>query len=570
MGNKKKRHFQGILCGMLCSAMIATSLIVPDMTAYASPADEMLSAETADNGGQNGEDLKIEGEGLKETPGDEDDSKNEGNVIEDGSDGDSDGSGDGGSGNGTGDGSEDDGNKGDGSDSDFGDDKNKDEVDNEDDVDNKNDNDTDDGVDVKDGLELDKEETESELMSVWSARAVTASNGSLQNGDFEEADEDNQYTPAVWSAAYDNNGTYYEYKTSGGNSDCYVESKWNDDSETTFSISQVIENFPEGNYTLSVDIQGNYEENTVYAKVEKVTKSGEEYAASGDPLLSESLGSNSAWTWNKTFTSQKITVPADAGAIRVSFEGTLGNGKQIKLDNVKLEEAPDVTEKMFYFHYAPGEGETAPLSLGVELWSNTGGSITTSIADKVGDYFVMSPVEGYVDWYQIPLAVVDEVTGDGSKAGINIYKEPSSGTADRIAQFDGWNNKSIYELLLADDTKACAVKNGKGYVDNGTDKLAAAIMRNITFHVYSEGDTPCLQMSGDGLVTAALSRVDEESEGRVPLTPAAENIDGNVGYELERRKYELVFDHFFCARHTNIWREHNRRKNMQSVLWQHI
>ncbi|MCX4340444.1 MAG: glycosyl hydrolase 53 family protein [Lachnospiraceae bacterium] len=386
------------------------------------------------------------------------------------------------------------------------------------------------------------------LMATNAARAVQAANGALENGDFETADESNQYTPAVWSVAYDDSATYYEYKSSGGNPDKYVESKWNADDTTAFSLSQIIENFPEGNYTLEVDINGDYEENTVYAKIEKVTKNADDdYTAEGETLLNESLGASSAWTWN-TFTSSKITVPADAGAIRVSFEGTLAAGKQIKLDNVKLEEAPDVTEKMFYFHSAPDEGETDSFELGVELWGDE--KISTSATEKVSwneQYYKMQPVEGYADWYQIPLAITDVIADNASGAGFNIHKKPASGEVEKKAGFSGYpdNNENIYAMLLAEDTKACAVKNWKGYVNNATDKLATAIMRNITFHVYSESGIPYLQMNGDGLVAPTLSMVNEETGGLEALTPVAENVDGQTGYELKKEEgtdwYEITF-----------------------------
>ena len=562
MGKQRKWRMKKILCGILCSAMVATSVIVPDMAAYAAQTDEIQTVEPGDDGSQ---DINNGGSDSNAGTGGGSDSNAGAGGGSDSNGGTGDGSGsnagigDGsGSNGGTGNGSGSNGNTGDGPGSNAGmgdgsgseDDGNTDDgADDKDETDKgvvtDKDDDKDDEKDSADE-ELDEKKTESKLMSILSARAVTASSGSLQNGDFETADESNQYTPAAWSAAWDDNATYYVYKTSGGNSGGYVESKWNEDDSvtTTFSLSQVIESFSGGNYTLSVDINGDYDTDTVYVKVEKVTQNGDEYTASGDPLLEESLGSSSAWAWN-TFTSAKFTVPEDAGTIRVSFEGTLGSSKQIKLDNVELETAPDVTEKMFYFHCEPEEGETAPLSLGAALWSNDGGSITTSVTEKVGDHFVMSPVEGYADWYQIPLAVTDEVTDAGSKAGINIFKEPSSGGTDYIAQIDGWNNTDIYKLLLADDTKACAMKNGKGYVDNGTDKLATAIMRNVTLHVYSEEGTPYLQMNGDGLVTDTLSKVNEETGGLEQLTAVAEKVDGQTGYEIKREAdtnwYSITF-----------------------------
>lgn len=67
MGKQKKRYLQRILCGMLVSAMIATSLIVPDMTALAASADGIETA-AAENDGQSEETPKNQGGGLKENP----------------------------------------------------------------------------------------------------------------------------------------------------------------------------------------------------------------------------------------------------------------------------------------------------------------------------------------------------------------------------------------------------------------------------------------------------------------------------------------------------------------------
>lgn len=64
MGKQKKRHIQRILCGWLVSAMIATSLVVPDMTAYAAPADGVETV-AEDNGGQSEETPENQGGGVK-------------------------------------------------------------------------------------------------------------------------------------------------------------------------------------------------------------------------------------------------------------------------------------------------------------------------------------------------------------------------------------------------------------------------------------------------------------------------------------------------------------------------
>lgn len=213
----------------------------------------------------------------------------------------------------------------------------------------------------------------------------------------------------------------------------------------------------------------------------------------------------------------------------------------------------DSSELNFYYYAVPDEGETEAFELGVELWNGANGhSVTTSETEKASwneQYYKMQPVTGYANWYQIPLAVVDEIvnngTEDSSDTGFAIYKKPTNGTAVQLDQFSGWSsgNPTIYAMLLAEDAKACAVKNGKGYVDNATDKLATAIMRNVTLHVYSADGTPYLRMGN--AVESTLSKVNEETGGLEPLTPAAEQVDSQTAYALEQEEgsdwYSITF-----------------------------
>lgn len=64
MGKQRKRHIKRILCGLLVSAMIATSLTVPDMTVYAAPEDGVETV-VADNDGQNVETPENQGGGVR-------------------------------------------------------------------------------------------------------------------------------------------------------------------------------------------------------------------------------------------------------------------------------------------------------------------------------------------------------------------------------------------------------------------------------------------------------------------------------------------------------------------------
>lgn len=527
MGRKKKRHFQQILCGLLVSAMIATTLIVPDMTAYAALEADAQSTETADIGGQDAETPKSEGGGLNETPSDEDNGTSEGSGNEGASEDGSDEGGDDGFGDGTGDvsGSENDGNTDDGSGT-TPDDGTDPGSDNGSDTgsDSEDDGNTDDDMEKDDTVEGEgeqgsededtvDEETGSKPMAV---QAVRAANGSLQNGDFTAYTTEGTWMPEGWSL------TGGEYKESDGNPGGFVQSAWNTSGDTTFSISQVIENFPAGDYTLSVDINGDYDENTVYVKVEKVTQNGDDYTASGEPLLNKNLGSSSAWAWN-TFTSQKITVPEEAGTIRVSFEGTLGSSKQIKLDNVKLEEAAEGRNITFYYY---SEEE-----VGLYLWDdgNSGHiSTTAEAADwqawNAGDIRKMTPVEGYTGWYSVPLSFGADASDANSSFKIVKKSAPTGSDFDTGANAD---NKAIYnDKLIGGGEEAYAMKNWKLY--EGLSDVTA-ILRNITLYAYNEEITPVIQLSND----ATLSIADEDAGTVETLSPSGKDSSGNNVYDFQ-------------------------------------
>lgn len=508
MGKQKRRHFQRFLCGILCSAMIVTSLVVPDMTAYAAPADEVETEAPGDNGGQMGEIPANEGS-LEDIPGDAD---NDTGSEEEGGKGA--GSGEGAD-DGSNTGSDEDADNGSGSDSDEETDGENDPLNDEEQDEPEEEEKAENEEPADEEIAADEEEAEKATVG----RAARAANGTLQNGDFETADENNQYTPAVWSVAYDSEGTYYEYKDSDGNPDAYVQSKWNDSGDTEFSISQVIENFPAGDYTLSVDINGSYDQNTVYAKIEKLIKSGNEYTTSGDPLLNQSLGSSSAWSWN-SFTSQKVTMPADANVIRVSFVGTLGSSKQIKLDNVKLNKKP-AGKNITLYYYSEEE-------VGLNLW-NSGGEYISSAAKveegwyawNAGDIRKMTPVEGYAGWYSISLSFTDDASADNS--GINIIRKSDKGYDFESGAND--YNKGFYNKLADTSTnEVYAIKNWKLY-EGLSD--ATAILRNITLYAYNEEITPVIQLDNQS-ASATLSVVDETTGNVSTVSPSGKDGDNNL------------------------------------------
>lgn len=370
------------------------------------------------------------------------------------------------------------------------------------------------------------------LMATNTARAVQAANGVLENGDFETHNEEGTWLPTAWSL------TGCEYKETTVDKDKHgyiVSTPWNEGGTSEFDLSQIIENFQPGKYTLSLDVRGSFEAGSVVAIIEKVNKNGDEYTVDGDPLVREDLGADSSWAWKSVSLTEQLTLTEES-SIKVSFSGNLSASKQVEFDNVKLEEVSD--EKTFYFHCVPDEGETDSFELGVELWGEKNGHTITTSATEMETWnnkqcYKMQPVEGYADWYQIPLAIKDEMTNSASDVGFTLYKKTANGEAAEKAKFSGYpnQNEAIYAMLLAEDTTACAVKDWKGYVNNATDKLATAIMRQVTLYVYSDLGEPQLQMKSDETVETTLSKVNDA--GVLAPLDATQLSEGN-GYAFTR------------------------------------
>lgn len=516
MGKQRRLYFRRSLCGMLSAAMIMSGLLVPDATVYAAQSDVMENAvetgtENEDIGKEeNGEENRGGGnsegtgnqEGASEEPVNPEEGEGKGNPDDPGE----------------------------------GEEKDEEPAENEDTAPDETSDDVTEGEDNEEIEENPEEETENaqKLFSV----ERTGAYGELQNGDFETAASDNEYTPAVWSVAYEGSNTYYKYEATGGNPGHYVQSVWSDSGDTAFSLSQVIENFQPGDYTLSVDINGSYDDNTVYAKIEKVMKNGDEYTASGEPLLNQSLGSSTAWTWN-TFTSTKITVPDNVDAIRVSFEGTLGSSKQIKLDNVKLnngeqEEEPENRNITFYYY---SEEE-----VGLYLWDKDNGGHISTTADTAdwqawaaGDIRKMMPVEGYAGWYSVSLSFSGDASDGNSSFKIVKKSSPTGSDFDTGSNDD---NKAIYNNKLIGGTeKSYAMKKWKLY--EGISDVTA-ILRNVTLYAYDTTGAPCIQFTKDTSVSVV-----DETTGTVSALSGKTEVEGGDGYimtaDTKENWYYLTF-----------------------------
>lgn len=522
MGKQKKRYIQRILCGILCSAMIATSMIVPDMTVYAASEGETQTVEQADNGSKDAETPKIEGGGLNDIPGDGDHGTEEGTGKEDGSaESGNDGSGSddgtnesgagfddgaGSDGNGDDDSGSDDGTGESGTGSDDGADADVENGENKDDADNNGDVGSDDVVDKDDEQDSADEENAEETIESrpMALQETRVANGTLANGDFTSTDD--WVTPNLWSVT---GTTKISWKESNDGTENKVEWNSEDNAGQFISLSQTIENIEPGTYQLSVETKGDSQGDdsaSISAKVERVTKNGDSYSAvDANPLVSKKLGVTSWDVWKKIETEEfEISIPSgeDQANVTVSFSGTLPAETGIHLASVKLKnvtEGQTVTKTLYYYEELAEDDELA-----MYYWNDNTNNISTGADPADWKYwndtvYKMTPVTGYVGWYSIP--VTFENGGAGST--LKIFAKSDMEKDDKPAKFSSDADdtcKAIYTQLTGDTEDAFAIKNYKGYSN------AAAILRNITLYAYNEEIAPVIQLTGD----ATLSGVAED------------------------------------------------------------
>lgn len=522
MGKQKKRYMQRILCGILCSAMIATSMIVPDMTAYAASEGETQTAEQADNGSKDAETPKIEGGGLNDIPGDGDHGTEEGTGKEDGSaesgndgSGSDDGTNESGAGSEDGAGSDGNGDDGSGSDdgtgesgtgSEDGADADVENGENKDDADNNGDVGSGDVVDKDDEQDSADEENAEETIESgpMALQETRVANGTLENGDFEIAANDSDWKQGAqgWTGDLE-----LKNDENGGNTSRYLY-KWG--ANSFISVSQVISDVTPGNYTVSLEAGGLYSADSVTLKVERVEKandSDEEYTTVLDTVATKSLGEGTAnWgVWN-TIKTNKFEVKVPDGKEQVNLKLTISGTitEAIYLDNVKLEAAAEGRNITFYY-YSDEE-------VGLYLWDqDNAGHISTTAEDAdwqawtAGDIKKMTLVEGYTGWYSVPLSFSGDASDENSSFKVVKKSDPTGSDFDTGANTD---NKAIYnDKLIGGTEEVYAMKNWKLY--EGLSNVTA-ILRNIIFYAYSEaGFAPAFQLDKTGV--SKLTVIDEST-----------------------------------------------------------
>lgn len=486
MRKQVKRYFRRSLCGILSAAMIAASLIAPDMTVYAAPQD--AASLTTENG-----DDKLVDETTSGKVDGEDKDKDSGSENPDGSiDGDNESADDKDSENGgeSGGSSEDENGSG------------EDDKENPDGEDGENPDDdlTGDEEDGKDeDLESDAEE-EKEDDELPMSPMASGDYGTLLNGGF-----DNDLTS--WT---------------GEGDDCQIEEKdnhgktvhwWSKDG-CTISLSQTIDNVKPGEYVLSLDALGEYDEDStdpISIKVKRVKKTNSDYTDI-DTLTNKSLGKGTSWeVWTTDIRTNAFEVAVPSGETQVSLQvtisGKLNAGGYINLDNIKLltKEEAEKSKIIFYYYAGNTNAEIGLYHKGDNITS--GAEAASWHVDAAGDTSKMTPVDGYTGWYKIALTF----TNEGADSSFAIYE----GSKDKcLYTCDAANNSDAYTELASGTEKSYAIKENKCY--EGEDAVKA-ILRNITLYVYSTDDTPVIMVeksSYDG----GLSKVDESSGKNTKLS----------------------------------------------------
>lgn len=500
MRKQVKRYFRRSLCGMLSAAMIAASLIVPDMTVYAAPQDgagitaeneeDKLVEEITDEEGAG------EGQGSgSQKPGDgsEGDNKNEGDNSND-QDGSSEEGGE------SGDSSE----SGDGSDEESGDDFEKDGDENPDGEDEENpDGDLTDDTEEEEAGEDDDLKLDGTEISLMAAGDY----GTLQNGDFEN-DGSSSWDLQSWEAS----GIGYKYVGNKDDNATRFLSWWAEADETgEVTLSQTINNIKPDEYVLSMRTRGTY------TSANNITVEIKRKDTNSDFFFKESLGAGPGWVWkDKKIEGIDIsTQNSEQINVEITISGNLGPDAGFQIDDIKLVSKAEATkiEKTLYFYAGNTDAEIGLYHKGDNITSKA--EAASWYVDAAGDIYKMTPVDGYRGWYMIALTFAN----GGADSGFAIYE----GSKDKcLYSCDTTNNSGIYTKVASGTEKSYAIKKNICYEGENDVK---AILRNITLYVYSTSDIPVIMVEKKSY--DKLSTIDESTGAITEL-----NVDTyNDGYD---------------------------------------
>lgn len=178
------------------------------------------------------------------------------------------------------------------------------------------------------------------------------------------------------------------------------------------------------------------------------------------------------------------------------------------------------TSVVTFYYY--NDAIAADDELGLVFW---GGDNSYTPADSYtdwkiwndGDAHIMTAVDGYPGWYSIPMVFTE--TPAENYPGFEIHQKSAPETAVETYS-DGAGNYPVIENIKT----SYAVKDGKYYY--GRD-LTAAIMRSVTFYVYSEEGIPALSLAG------TLAYIDENKGEQTALTADFTDEWNNNYYHMQ-------------------------------------
>ena len=568
MSKELRQFFRRSISGILCAAMVLTSLSVPEMKAYAAQDSITDEAGITDEVNEDVTTPEVE---------DESDSADDGELDA------------------------------------------NDEIDEDDESDELSGG----GSDVIpeegdiDETEEDAEKVSDIIAPLTSENSVMAIGdyGELQNGGFETVNDDwSEATGWTITPKIDWDSVKIEEDTSHPGKYLNI---WAD-AETQISISQVVNNIEPGVYVLTLDKCGDYPEDVtdpISVTAKRVNDDADNTNVDSEPLVKQSLGEeNKNWnTWNTISTNAfLVEIPDDEDQVNaeVAVAGTLAAGTGIHLDNITLirytfslddlkqllknvqgeeyeeedytpeswltfdvakkaandlveeidggtstedDKANDITLAYLALEKAIDEleevsdpaGDPTEVTLyyyagnleeGKEVvvanWNN-GSEVSFGDAEPVTDSvdgmsaYKMVADETYTQWYSIPISCP---TG-GSNNGFNIYIYDGTNNITKLTEIsEQWTNKDTYAKLASGKYSSYAIKNEICY--SGED-MVIAIMRNVTLYAYgyNDGEAPAIVVEKTSGIT--LSKVDEMTAQSETLTSGYTDDDGNSYYTME-------------------------------------
>ena len=289
---------------------------------------------------------------------------------------------------------------------------------------------------------------------------VEAGMNLLKNGDFETVDPENIYKPVEWNVGW--NGFTYK-KDSDADDQKGNYTYWFESSEETF-INQTINGIViKGQYNLSADVAGVFDDETLFLKVKK-----QETAENENLLASLNMGSRSAWgDWGESV-STTFEIPENLRDIVISVEGRMGSGKQLQLDNVILSPVVDLG----MLKALVSEAELLDASnYTTESWDSFSSMLSSSKetvtknADKDDTYIDENGSTEIVDAFNVLYEAINNLVekdvnvtvnfnyyaGDigEKKIGIYQYGDKISSSAG-FADWTIWNSDKVYKLTPTD------------------------------------------------------------------------------------------------------------------------